>query len=467
MHAYPYCLSPFPCALSLPPQLTILLKRNRITKPTLLLAINTSALPTLRTSTPHSTEPIPPPSSTSKNDTRPNTSIHYPLFTPHSLPMPTGRLKLEGWAKLMALYPDSEVTSAIMGICKFGVRIGYEGIREEPTIYPNLASAEADIDLVTANIAYELSLDRLHTYPNQESLPTHYTASPLGLTDKSAGSKRRIHHLSYPTTGTSSINAGIPEEYGTVAYSGINDAILAIQNMGTGSLLIKRDFESAFRHIPVSPLDSPLLGFQWQGRYYSECFLPFGLRTAPYLFNLFSEAFHWILQEELGTQELPGRIIHYLDDFLIVIPPDSNPTNYTRVFAKLCTELGLSIKESKNKEGTTVDFAGVELDTRRMVIRLPMKKLLKGREIVDSTIEKKSISLLELQQITGYLTFASTVVPLGRTFLRPLYNLQIYFPRVADTRGGASLAKRIRTLLGGRKYSLMRPKDQSLCTPAK
>lgn len=342
--------------------------------------------------------------------------------------MPTGRLKLEGWAKVMALYPDSEVTSAIMGICKYGVRIGYEGIREEPTIYPNLATAEADIDLVTADIAYELSLDRLHTYPNQESLPTHYTASPLGLTDKSDGSKRRIHHLSYPTTGTSSINAGIPEEYGTIAYSGINDAILAIQNMGTGSLLVKRDFESAFRHIPVSPLDSPLLGFQWQGRYYSECFLPFGLRTAPYLFNLFSEAFHWILQEELGTQELPGRIIHYLDDFLIVIPPDSNPTNYTRVFAKLCTELGLSIKESKNKEGTMVDFAGVELDTRRMVIRLPMKKLLKGREIVDSTIEKKSISLLELQQITGYLTFASTVVPLGRTFLRRLYNLQIYFP---------------------------------------
>ena len=186
-----------------------------------------------------------------------------------------------------------------MGICRYGARIGFEGAREAPTIYPNLATAHADTNQVTADITQELNLDRLLVYPNIQALPTHYTASPLGLTDKSDGSKRRIHHLSYPTNTTSSINGGIPEEYGVIAYSSVHDAILAIQNMGVGSLLVKRDFESAFRHIPISPLDSPLLGFQWQGKYYAERFLPFGLRTAPYLFNLFSEVFHWILEQEL------------------------------------------------------------------------------------------------------------------------------------------------------------------------
>lgn len=48
--------------------------------------------------------------------------------------------------------------------------------------------------------------------------------------------------------------------------------------------------------------------------------------------------------------------------------------------------------------------------------------------MVHTTMEKTSISLLELQKITGYLAFASTVVPLGRTFLRRLYNMQLYFP---------------------------------------
>jgi len=54
--------------------------------------------------------------------------------------------------------------------------------------------------------------------------------------------------------------------------------------------------------------------------------------------------------------------------------------------------------------------------------------LLKAQTIVQSTREKVSVFLLELQRITGYLTFSSTVVPLGRTFLRRLYNMQLYFP---------------------------------------
>jgi len=43
-------------------------------------------------------------------------------------------------------------------------------------------------------------------------------------------------------------------------------------------------------------------------------------------------------------------------------------------------------------------------------------------------MEKTSISLLQLHKILGYLAFTSTVVPLGRTFLPQLYNMQLYFP---------------------------------------
>ena len=138
--------------------------------------------------------------------------------------------------------------------------------------------------------------------------------------------------------------------------------------MGRGWLLVKRDFESVFRHIPVSPFDSPLLGFQWQSRYYTEFFLPFRLRTVPFFFNLFAEVFNWILEEEFKLQGLRASIIHYLDDFLMILPPNSQLERYTTIFTRLCYEVGLSIKESKNEEGTVVSFAGIELDTRRMVI---------------------------------------------------------------------------------------------------
>jgi len=341
--------------------------------------------------------------------------------------MPVGQLRAKGWERLTACFPDKAVTFAIRGICRFGARIGYKSVRESPTIYPNLSTAEIDIALVTSDITTEMSKNRLLVYRDEEALLIHYTASPLGLTDKADGSKRRIHHLSYPVLDTNSINGGIPEHDATIIYSGISDAIQAIQDMRKYCLLVKRDFESAFRHIPVSPLDSPLLGFHWKGTYYAESFLPFGLRTAPYLFNLFAEVFHWILEEELKALGLRVRIIHYLNDFFMVLPPQASTVQSTTVFTNLCLEVGLSIKESKNEEGTVASFAGVEFDPSKMVIRLPAKKLLKGQSITECTAEKMSVSLLELQKITGYLNFVATVVPLGRTFLRRLWNMELHF----------------------------------------
>ena len=377
---------------------------------------------------------------TSTQPPRPNTQIHYPVFTEHNQAMPAGQLKPAAWRKLTTSYPDPRVVEAILGICQFGARIGYEAHRGPVRIYGNLTSAEDSPEIVTAEIEKELSKHRLQSFQTMATLPTYFTASPLGLTDKSDGSKRRIHHLSYPTNSTTSINSGIPEIYGTITYSTIEEAIAAIQKLGRSCLLVKRDFESAFRHIPVSPLDTPLLGFHWKDQYYSELFLPFGLRTAPYLFNLFAEVFHWVLENEFTNEGKRVEIIHYLDDFLIIAPPEACPEGYSRKFATICERVGLTIKTSKNEEGVVASFAGIELDTKNMVIRLPKTKLEKARTTVQTATKATSLSLLELQKITGYLNFVGTVVPLGRTFLRRLYNMQLYFPE-----HGRHLRRRIST----------------------
>lgn len=82
--------------------------------------------------------------------------------------------------------------------------------------------------------------------------------------------------------------------------------------------------------------------------------------------------------------------------------------------------MGLAIKIAKNEEGRLATFAGFELDTQCMVIRLPQKKLTKARQIVQKAIEQNSLSLLDIQRITRYLNFLTTVIPLGRTFLQRL-----------------------------------------------
>ena len=336
----------------------------------------------------------------------PYTTIHYPLFTSHTIPMPAGVLKPARWAQLTKNLENAEVISTILSICQYGARIGYHGHRSTITIHQNLPTAEHDSKLVSADIVKKLHKNRLVTYPDMASLPTIFTASPLGLVDKSNGTKRRIHHLSYPPGDPSPINNGIPEEYGTIAYSNIHQAVQAVQHFGSGCTLVKCDFESAYCHVPVSPLDSPLLIFKWENRYYAERFLPFGLCTATCLFDLFAEVFHWILADKFKHQKLEAKIIHYLDDFIIVLPEGGNTALHAQTFTSLCFTVGLSIKESKNEEAKVATFGGLELNTQAMVIRLPEKKLLKAREIIRTT----------------------TVVLLRQSFLRRLYNMELYFP---------------------------------------
>ena len=55
---------------------------------------------------------------------------------------------------------------------------------------------------------------------------------------------------------------------------------------------MKRDLKDAFRMVPVAVQQRWLLGFCWQNQHYTEKRLLFGLRSAPFLVNLFAEGFH-------------------------------------------------------------------------------------------------------------------------------------------------------------------------------
>jgi len=74
-----------------------------------------------------------------------------------------------------------------------------------------------------------------------------------------------------------------------------------------------------------------------------------------------------------------------------------------------------------------VSFAGLVLDTGNMVIRHPDEKLQKAlaRKVISEACNIQSLWLLDIHTLTEYLNFVSTVVSLGRTFLRRLYNMEL------------------------------------------
>lgn len=138
--------------------------------------------------------------------------------------------------------------------------------------------------------------------------------------------------------------------------------------------------------------------------------LPFGLRSAPKIFTSVADALEWRLKQE-GIQQ----VFHYLDDFLIVAQPDSPQCKEElHKLLQMFSRLGVPIAEEK-LEGPSVclTFLGIELDTERMVRRLPSGKLTELQGLITEWLPKKSCRVKDLQSLVGKLQHGCKVVRPG------------------------------------------------------
>ncbi|PPR00185.1 hypothetical protein CVT26_009053 [Gymnopilus dilepis] len=269
---------------------------------------------------------------------------------------------------------------------------------------------------------YPFSHENNHAAGPFKSPPLQdFRCSPLGVVGRkrNPGKLRVINHLSWPDG--SSVNDNIPDSEASISYDAFECAVRDFVASGPGSLMAKLDLKDAFRHIPIRALDWNLLGFHWGCRFYFLLVLAFGLKTAPYIFNLFAEALHWIIQ-----RHIPAALRHYLDDFLLIFPAKSPQPICNAAIEwtmALGRELGLCFQDSKTVwPSTKLEFLGIELDSITMEARLLPDKLEYLQQLVGLWAEKQKCSLRDLQELTGFLQFASQVVPCARSFLWRLFD---------------------------------------------
>ena len=86
------------------------------------------------------------------------------------------------------------------------------------------------------------------------------------------------------------------------------------------------DIESPYHLVPVHPQDRILQAVEWEGKIYVDPMLPFGLRSAPKIFNAVADALKWCL-EQAGI----CFVSHYLDDFIIVAPPTQRSASWPSI----------------------------------------------------------------------------------------------------------------------------------------
>ena len=222
-----------------------------------------------------------------------------------------------------------------------------------------------------------------------------------------------------------SVNDGIGSSFCSLSY---DDAVSLLHTLGKGALMAKLDLKDAYRVVPVHPQDRPLLGMQWAEGIFIDASLPFGLRSAPKIFSAVADGLMWMVHNQGFVHSL-----HYLDDFLLLGPPQSSQCESALLFTvQLCHKLGVQVAHEKTEgPSTTISFLGIEIDSLNRQLRLPQDKLRDLTHLLNRWVPvhhargqgmhpRRTAMKRELLSLIGLLNHAATVVRPGRTFLRSL-----------------------------------------------
>lgn len=240
----------------------------------------------------------------------------------------------------------------------------------------------------------------------------------LGAVPKQGGGIRQITDCSRPQG--MSINdhmEGLTKEFSMKGLDDVSHLLLY------GDYLCVIDIHAAYRAVSINPEHRRFQGFKWisegVSQYYVDNRMCFGLRCAPYYFNLISNFIHQIFTIGYGL-----KAVNYADDFIIMSHSFNQSLIDQGCAVAVLRYLGFSVAWGKLSPPSTVaTYLGIEVDSINLELRLPIDKLLRLRALLESLKGEDKISRKNLQSLTGLLAHCATVVRGGRSFCRRLYDL--------------------------------------------
>lgn len=334
-------------------------------------------------------------------------------------------LNVVEFSRALAGHPDPQRVSYVLDGLQYGFKLGFQQSRLKlKSTKKNKLSATQHPTVIDDYLANEVALGRVAGPYARPPLP-NLQVSSFGVIPKKGqpGKWRLIVDLSSPPGG--SVNDGIDRNDFAMTYIKVDEIIRMVSKFGKGALLAKFDVEAAYRNIAVHPADRALLGLKWRGQYFVDLALPFGLRSAPFIFSAVADMVEWILLHTCGVSDL----LHYLDDFITAGPPNSDQcAKNLHTSLAVCRQLGLPLHPNKCVgPATCLVVLGIELDTLEQTARLPADKLAALKDLIASWQSRRWCKRHQLESLIGHLHHAAKVVWPGRTFLRRMTDLLCCF----------------------------------------
>ncbi len=222
-------------------------------------------------------------------------------------------------------------------------------------------------------------------------------SSPIFVVPKrEKGSWRLIHDLRYLNTLITAITR--------FKLPGLKDLKHVAR---PGDWMTTWDLKSGYHHVSIDPEYHKMLGFRWNGQGYVFTVLPFGLKTAPYVFQKTMLSFAGQLRKK------GFRIIVYLDDFLLIGRTEAETRRHRNVAFRMMIRLGLIDAPEKGQEPQqSVLFLGFRVDTRPLAWP-PDPSSDQPRQIIQGQFALTEERLARAKQIAAALGTAAKGRPVA------------------------------------------------------
>ena len=185
--------------------------------------------------------------------------------------------------------------------------------------------------------------------------------------------------------------------------------------------MCKLDLRDAYFTIRINQKYRKYLRFKWEGTLYQFLCLCFGLGQAPLIFTKLMKVPISLLWR------LNLCLIIYLDNMLIMARSVQELIFHRDTVIYLLHNLGfvLNLKKSVLEPSQKTEFLGMVIDSMKMEISLPHKKLVKLMSQCKQLAESKEITIMDLTKLIGKMGSTAQAILPAQLQVQHLQRLQI------------------------------------------